>query len=64
MELKNLSAMIEWWSGLDGPNGLTSAPMSYDLMNTRLKSNRFPLSHELSEHGSFVKWMEQRSESS
>ena len=23
---------IEWWSGLDGPNGLTSAPMSYDLM--------------------------------
>jgi len=31
MELINLSTMIEWWSGLDGPNGLTSAPMSYDL---------------------------------
>ena len=32
MELKNLSAMIEWWSGLDGPNGLISAPMSYSLI--------------------------------
>jgi len=32
MELKNISIMIEWWSGLDGPNGLTSAPVlrSYD----------------------------------
>jgi len=30
MELK--STMIEWWSGLDGPNGLTSAPMSYGLI--------------------------------
>jgi len=29
MELK--STMIEWWSGLDGPNGLASAPMSYGL---------------------------------
>jgi len=29
MELRNLSAIIEWWSGLDGPNGLISAPMTY-----------------------------------
>jgi len=32
MELKNLSTMTEWWSGLDGSNGLTSAAMTYDRM--------------------------------
>jgi len=32
MELKNILAMVEWWSELNGPNGLISASTSYDLM--------------------------------
>jgi len=30
--MRNISAMIEWWSGLDGQSRLISAPMSYGLI--------------------------------
>jgi len=39
IELKNLSTMIKWWSGLFGPNGLTSAPLSYHLMISQLREH-------------------------